>query len=92
MWCPALHVDQDGKGIVMESSNPPKHTYLENARGLITHVGRVKSAFTISSLGYCAMHWLIFHGFSGYVLASAIAFGGMAAIAVASLSYWFSSS
>jgi hypothetical protein len=87
-----MHVDQDGKGIVMELTNPPKHQYLGNAKVLVTHFGKVKSAFTISSLGYCAIHWLTFHGFSGYVLASAIAFGGMVAIAVASLSYWFSSS
>jgi hypothetical protein len=92
MCCPAAHLDQDGKGTVMELSNPLKHKYLVNARVLITHLGRVKLAFTISSLGYCAMHWLIFHGFSAYVLASAVAFGGMAAIAVARLSYWFSSS
>ena len=66
----------------------PEH--LARSKRLITHLGRVKLAFTISSLGYCAVHWVIFHGFSAYVLSGAVAFGTVAAVAAARLSYWLS--
>jgi hypothetical protein len=64
--------------------------HLANAKRLITHLGRMKLAFTISSLSYCAAHWLIFHGLSVYVLSGALAFGAIAAMVVSRLSRWLS--
>jgi hypothetical protein len=76
----------------MELSSLMRHKHVANAKRMITHLGRVKLAFTITSLGYCAVHWLIFHGFSVHVLPTALAFGAVAAVAVSLLSYWFSAS
>lgn len=73
----------------MELSSLMRHKYVTYAKRAITHLGRVKLAFTISSLGYCVVHWLMFHGFSVYVLSTAVTFGAVAAMAVARLSYWF---
>jgi hypothetical protein len=74
----------------MDLSNLMKHRYVAFAKKAIIHFGRVKLAFTISSLSYCALHWLMFHGFSVYVLSTAVAIGAVAAVAVARLSYWLS--
>jgi hypothetical protein len=76
----------------MELSSLLRYKHVTNVKRIITHLGRVKLAFTISSLGYCAVHWLMFHGFSVHVLPTAVAFGAVAAVAVARLSYWFSAS
>jgi hypothetical protein len=75
----------------MEFSSLPRHKHLARAGRLITHVGRVKSAFTVSTLGYCAVHWFISHGFSVHVLPGAVAFGGITALVTARLPYWLSS-
>ena len=79
------------EGLVMELSSLLRHKHLARAGRLITHVGRVKSAFTISSLGFCVVHWFISHGFSVHVLPSAVAFGGVTALVVARLPHWLSS-
>ena len=57
-----------------------------NARKLIAGLSRFKVVFTLSSAGYCAIHWLAVHSFSIYVLASAVVFGVITAMAVAQLS------
>jgi hypothetical protein len=74
----------------MELSSLMRDKYVAYAKRAITHLGRVKLAFTISSLGYCAVHWLMFHGFSVNALSTAMAFGAVAAMVAARLAYWFS--
>ena len=39
--------------------------------------------FTLSSSGYCAIHWLVIHNFSAYVFSTALVFGAVAAMGVA---------
>jgi hypothetical protein len=46
-------------------------------------LSRFKVAWTLSSSGYCAVHWLAVHNFSIYVLASAMVFGVITAMAAA---------
>lgn len=67
-----------------------RNKHLANAQRLITHLGKVKLAFTISSLGFCTIHWLNYHGFSIYALSSAVVVGGMGATVASCLSYWLS--
>lgn len=76
----------------MELSGLLSHRHMANGKKVITHLGRVKLAFTISSLGYCAVHWVIFHGFSAYVISGAVVFGAFTATLVARISSWLSSS
>jgi hypothetical protein len=57
-----------------------------NARGLIAKLSTFKFVFTLSSSGYCAIHWLLTHSFSTYVFSGELVFGAMAAMAVAWLS------
>ena len=54
-----------------------------NARRLIARLSTFKIVFTLSSSGYCAIHWLVSHNFSTYVFSSALVFGAMAAMAIA---------
>jgi hypothetical protein len=75
----------------MERGSLLRHRFLTNVQRLTSHAGKLKLAFTISSFGYCAVHWLFFHGFSIYVFSTALAVGAVAAMAVARLSHWFSS-
>jgi hypothetical protein len=58
----------------------------------ISRLGKFKTAFTVSSLLYCAVHWLSSHNFSVYVFSAALVFGALVATAVAGLSQWFSRS
>ncbi len=53
----------------------------------IIRLGKLKTAFTLSSFSYCAVHWLISHNFSVYVFSAALAFGGAVATATAWLSW-----
>jgi hypothetical protein len=73
----------------MDTNNLMRHRHVPFAKKAITHFGRVKLAFTISSLGYCALHWLMFHGFSVHILSTTMAIGAVAAVAVARLPCWF---
>jgi hypothetical protein len=70
----------------MALSNLLRHKHLATARTLATHLGRVKLVFTLSSLGYCAVHWFIYHGFSVHMMSSALAFGAITATAKAYVS------
>jgi hypothetical protein len=63
-----------------------------SAGPFITRLGKLKTAFTLSSLLYCAVHWLTSHNFSVYVFSAALVFGGLVATAVAWLPQWFSRS
>jgi hypothetical protein len=54
-----------------------------NAGRLIAKLSTYKIVFTLSSSGYCAIHWLAIHNFSAYVFSSALVFGAMAAMSVA---------
>lgn len=56
---------------------------------VITRLGKLKTAFTLSSLFYCAVHWLTSHNFSVYVFSAALLFGGLVAVALAGLSQWW---
>ena len=56
---------------------------------VVTRLGKLKTAFTLSSLLYCAVHWLTSHNFSVYVFSAALLFGGLVATAVAWLSQLF---
>jgi hypothetical protein len=69
-----------------------------NARQSIAKLLRQKTllsrsgiVFTLSSSGYCAIHWLSTHNFSIYVLSGALAVG-TAAVAIAWLLDWLWSS
>jgi hypothetical protein len=57
-----------------------------NVRRLIAKLSTLKIVFTLSSSGYCAIHWLLTHSFSTYVFSGALVFGAVAAMAVAWLS------
>jgi hypothetical protein len=59
---------------------------------MIARAGKLKTAFTLSSLSYCALHWLTSHNLSVAVFSAALVFGGLVATAVACLSWWFSRS
>jgi hypothetical protein len=63
-----------------------------DVRRSIAKLSNLKTVFTLSSSGYCAIHWLVVHNFSIYVLSGALVFGAMVAMTVALLSSWFSSS
>jgi hypothetical protein len=49
-------------------------------------VSRFKIVFTLSSSGYCAIHWFVAHNFSTYMFSGALVFGAIVAMAVAWLS------
>ena len=68
----------------------PQRTW-GNARRLVAKLSRVKSAFTLSSVAYCAVHWLLTHNFSAYAVSGALCFGALVATSVAWLSRRFSS-
>ena len=70
------------KGCVMEVSEL-RQRRMVNARRLIARLSTFKIVFTLSSSGYCAIHWLVSHNFSTYVFSSALVFGAMAAMAIA---------
>jgi hypothetical protein len=65
---------------------------LSKGRSLVAKLSRFKIVFTLSSSGYCAIHWLVAHNFSTYMLSGALVFGAMVAMAVAWLSDRFHSS
>jgi len=60
----------------------------QGALHLETSLARLSRSFTLSSAGYCAVHWLITHKFSLHVLPSALMFGAVVAVSVACLSAW----
>jgi hypothetical protein len=70
----------------MEVSTSPKHSVVVNARRIIANLSRFKTVFSLSSAGYCAIHWLVVHNFSSHVFLGALVFGAMAAVVVAWLS------
>jgi hypothetical protein len=70
----------------MEVSTSPRQSVVVNARILIAKMSRLKTVFSLSSAGYCAIHWLVVHNFSSHVFLGALVFGAMAAVVVAWLS------
>ena len=54
-----------------------------SAGRLIAKLSTYKIVFTLSSSGYCAIHWLVIHNFSAYVFSTALVFGAVAAMGVA---------
>jgi hypothetical protein len=71
------------KGCVMGASELLRQRAMVNARRLIAKLSTFNFVFTLSSFGYCAIHWLLTHSFSTYVFSGALVFGAMAAMAVA---------
>ena len=61
---------------------------LGNARRLVVKLSGFKTMFTVSSLAYCAVHWLLTHNFSIYMLSGALVFGAVAAMSIAWLFRW----
>jgi hypothetical protein len=55
------------------------------ARGL-SKFGKVQTVFTIATSAFCALHWLISHRFSVYMIPGALVVGA----AAATLTWWFS--
>jgi hypothetical protein len=70
----------------MDVSELLRQKSVVTARKLIASLSRFRVVFTLSSFGYCAIHWLAVHNFSIYVLASAVVFGVITAVAVTRLS------
>ena len=76
----------------MEMNKLPKQEAMVHARRLIARLTSFRTVFTLSSSGYCAIHWLSIQRFSISVLLSALVFGSIVAMAVAWLPLWFRSS
>jgi hypothetical protein len=70
----------------MDLSELLRQKSVVTGRKLIATLSRFRVVFTLSSSGYCAIHWLAVHNFSTYVLASAVVFGVITAMAVVRLS------
>ena len=64
---------------------------LGTARRLVVKLSGFKTVFTVSSLAYCTVHWLLTHNFSVYMVSGALFFGAIVATSIAWLSGWFSS-
>jgi hypothetical protein len=71
-------------GVVMDVSGwiRQRAVYLE------TSLAKLSRSLTLSSAGYCALHWLITHKFSLHVLPGALMFGAVVAVSVAGFSAW----
>lgn len=67
-----------------------KQKALTHVGPLVTRLGKVRAAFTLSTFACCAAHWLTSHNASVYVFAAALIFGGLVATAVAWKSQQFS--
>ena len=76
----------------METGASLQQRALMNAKRWIAKLSTFKIVFTLSSSGYCAIHWLATHNFSIYVFSGALFFGAIAATTVAWFSKRFSSS
>jgi hypothetical protein len=70
----------------MEVSNLLRQKFMVNAGSMIDRLSKFKIVFTLSSSGYCAIHWLVSHNFSTSVFSRALVFGAIAAMAVVWLS------
>jgi hypothetical protein len=46
-----------------------------NARRLVARLSKFKTAFTLSSFACCAVHWLLTHNFSVYMVSVSLLFG-----------------
>lgn len=77
------------KGCVMEVNNWMNSRPMLKTRGVVARLSHLKLMFTLSSTGYCAVHWLFAHNFSTYVFAGALVFGALVTTAVAWLAKWF---
>jgi hypothetical protein len=53
---------------------------------IISKVTRAKAVFAVFFSAFCAVHWLVVHNFSIYLVPGAILFGMIAAL----LTVWFS--
>jgi hypothetical protein len=67
----------------MQVSELLKQRVTTNVKKWVEKVSAFKIAFTLSSSGYCAIHWLATHNLSIYVLSTALLFGAAMATAVA---------
>ncbi len=62
-----------------------------NARTLVARLSKYKTAYTLSTVAYCAVHWLFTHSVSVYMASGALVFGAIAATSIAWLSGRYSS-
>ncbi len=74
----------------MEASSLPERKGLAGAGKWLAKMSRFRNLYTLSTSGYCAIHWLVTHSFSFYILSSALVFGAIAVMAAVWLSAWFS--
>jgi hypothetical protein len=70
----------------MEVRKSLRYGTMANVRNLIDKLSKFRIVFTLSSFGYCAIHWLVVHNFSAYVFSGALVFGAMTATVAAWLS------
>jgi hypothetical protein len=68
------------------------HKGSETSGKLIARWSRVRFVFPLATSGYCAIHWLIAHNFSFYIMSGALVVGAVSAMAAAWLTDWFSPS
>ena len=67
----------------MVASRSRRAIVLQQASDLVVKMSRLKTVFTVASLGYCLVHLLLTHRFSAYVFLGAFAFGTAATVAIA---------
>jgi hypothetical protein len=75
----------------MEIGRLPPQRVGRNAKSLVAKLSKFKPAFALSSSAYCAVHWLLTHNFSVYMVSGALLFGAVVATSLAWLSGRFSS-
>jgi hypothetical protein len=76
---------QHRKGCVMKVSELLRKRAIVNARRLMVRLSTFRMVFSLSSSGFCTIHWLVMHNFSTHAFSSALVFGAMAATGVALL-------
>jgi hypothetical protein len=69
-----------------------KQKALTTGKILLTRLSHFKPVFALSSLVYCAVHWIVSQSFSIVVFLGALVVGVLVATVVAWLSDWLSSS
>ena len=74
----------------MEVSELLRQKGSETAGKLIARWSRFRFVFPLATSGYCAIHWVIAHNISFYIMSGALVFGVVAAMAAAWVSDWIS--
>ena len=69
-----------------EKTGSTTRSILQGTGWIISKVTRARAVFTVFFSAFCAVHWLIVHSFSIYLVPGAVLFGTIAAL----LTIWFS--